>query len=105
MDPYATTTGPARLTTPLDCLRSALTWGRFLNRRVQTMGAVLRADGTPFDPERFFAESNLEACNLYRKDQPRFPKTKPEGKKHSTSGITFVVSEADFRDFTRQIEE
>ncbi|WP_406699433.1 hypothetical protein V5E97_11235 [Singulisphaera sp. Ch08] len=69
------------------------------------MVAVLRADGTLFDPEQFIAESNLEACKLYRKDEPLFPKSKPEGKKHSTSGITFIASNADFHDFCGQIEE
>ncbi|SIO60498.1 hypothetical protein SAMN05444166_6415 [Singulisphaera sp. GP187] len=69
------------------------------------MVAVLRADGTQFDPDQFMAESHLEACKLYRKDEPLFPELKPEGKKHSTSGITFVVSDADFHDFPQQIVE
>lgn len=69
------------------------------------MSAVLRAYGTDFDPDRFCSESGLRPCKLYRRGEPQLPRTKPEGRKKEQSGINIVVSDADFHEFPRQVEE
>ena len=69
------------------------------------MAAVLRARGTEFDPDRFCSKSGFKPCRLYRKGEPVLPATKPEGRKNEDSGIHVVLSEADFHEFPRQVDE
>jgi hypothetical protein len=69
------------------------------------MSAILRAWGADFDPDQFLAESGLEPDNLYRKGEPVFPESQSDGRRHDQSGINLLASDADFCDFTGQIEE
>jgi hypothetical protein len=56
-------------------------------------------------PHRFCSESGLKPCELYRRGEPVFPASQPQGKKNDASGINLVVSDADFHEFPRQVEE
>jgi hypothetical protein len=69
------------------------------------MSAVLRAYGTDFEPDRFCSESGLEPCAIIRRGEPVLPKARPEGKNHERSGINIVLSDAEFDEFPRQVEE
>src|SRR5205085_2593607 len=69
------------------------------------MTALLRAWGADFDPDQFFAESPLKPSRLYRKGEPLYPNSQPNGPRHEQSGVNLVASEADLHEFSRQIEE
>ena len=55
-------------------------------------------------PRSVLSESGLEPRKLYRRGESVSAK-KPEGRKHKGSGINIVVSEADFNEFPRQVDE
>jgi len=55
---------------------------------------VLRASGETFDAEAFVHDSSLEACKVFRRGEPRFPKSRPDGPKNKTSGMNVAVSGA-----------
>ena len=69
------------------------------------MAAVLRASGEDFDPEGFVATSPFQPSHVYRKGEPMFPASQPEGRRNDRSGLNLVVSEADFDEFPRQVRE
>ncbi|GAC1472091.1 MAG: hypothetical protein NVSMB9_18930 [Isosphaeraceae bacterium] len=69
------------------------------------MSAVLRVFGEEFEPDGFCATTTLQPCHLYRKGEPKFPASQPNGRHNDKSGINFVASEADFDEFPRQVEE
>jgi len=68
------------------------------------LSAVLRASGPEFDVDSFLRESAYAGASVYRRGEPRFP-TKPESRKREESGITILVSNADFDDFPTQVQE
>jgi hypothetical protein len=67
------------------------------------VSAVLRAEGVEFDPDRFCSESGLTPYMLWRKGEPRSPRS--EGKLYEDSGFNLDVSDADFLDLPRQVED
>lgn len=69
------------------------------------MAAVLRADGKAFDVDRFCAATRLAADAVYRRGEPVFPATQPDGRRHDRSGVHIVVSEATFDDLPGQVRE
>jgi hypothetical protein len=69
------------------------------------MPAVLHIAGQEFDPERLPQLGALRPDQTWCKGKPMFPASKPEGSRHDNSGITLFVSDADFDDFPRQVEE
>src|SRR5690606_19706165 len=69
------------------------------------MRTVLRASGEEFDVDAFLAVSKLNPTKVFRRGEPRAPKTNPNGKTHETSGLNVVTSNADFHELSRQIPE
>lgn len=64
------------------------------------MSCILRVVGTKFDFKEL-GRMNLIPDSTWEKDAPRLS-TKPDGKKNTNSGATFVVSDAEFDDFEQQ---
>lgn len=69
------------------------------------MAAVLRVSGLAFDPDRFCVGSDLRPCKIYRRGEPVFPASQPEGRRNDSSGMNVIVSEAGFAELPLQIEE
>jgi hypothetical protein len=69
------------------------------------MAAMLRASGSEFDHDAFCPGSTLSICRRYRRGELRFPASQPGGRLNSTFGINAVVSEADFSEFSKQVED
>lgn len=66
---------------------------------------VLRAAGADFEPAAFLEGSSLEPTKVYKKGQPRLPRSAPDGPKHDTSGITVAVSDAAWSDLPAQVAD
>ncbi len=69
------------------------------------MSCVLRASGENFDVDAFLATCELEPIAVFRKGEPRFPSRRSEGPCFLRSGLNFDVSEADFSELGRQVDE
>jgi hypothetical protein len=69
------------------------------------MSTVLRASGEEFGVDAFLAVSNLHPTKVFRRGEPRAPKSNPNGRTHETSGLNVVRSNADFHELPRQISE
>lgn len=69
------------------------------------MTCVLRAGGTDFDVDACVASFPLAPHSIWRRGEPRYPKSNPDGKRHCTSGVCILVSKADFSDLRRQIAD
>jgi hypothetical protein len=68
------------------------------------MSCVLRIIGKDLDIDTLLAASNLVPYKKMRKGQPRSA-LKVDGKKMEHSGICIKVSDANFNEFSRQIED
>ena len=68
------------------------------------MAAILRVDGKDFDPDRFVADSALAPVQIYRRGEPR-QGPGSEGKVHTTSGLNFMLSDAEFDEFDQQVAD
>ena len=66
---------------------------------------VLRASGPRFAVDRFAEKTSLPVCNVYRRGEPRLPRSKPRGPKHKSSGITVVVSDASWSKLPAQVRD
>jgi hypothetical protein len=69
------------------------------------MSAVLRAYGADFDVDVFLAGFTLPVCAVKRRGEPVAPASRPHGRVHERSGVHVVVSDADFEEFPRQVED
>jgi hypothetical protein len=69
------------------------------------MSAVLRAYGEAFDVDRFLAESQLRIITVKRRGEPVHPRTQPDGRRRTRSGVHISASEADFDQFELQIQD
>lgn len=69
------------------------------------MSAILRAYGTDFDVDTFLDGCQLAVCAVKHRGEPVFPASQPKGRHHERSGVHVCVSDADFNEFSRQIEE
>jgi hypothetical protein len=69
------------------------------------MPAVLRAYGAEFDVDAFLAGCTLRVCAVKRRGEPLLPASQPDGRRHEWSGVHVSASDADFNEFSRQIEE
>jgi hypothetical protein len=69
------------------------------------MSAILRAYGDHFNVDAFLAGCTLPVCAVKRRGEPIFPVSKPDGKRHTQSGVHVVASDADFHEFLRSVEE
>jgi hypothetical protein len=69
------------------------------------MSSVLRAYGAVFDVDAFLAGCTLSVCAVKRRGEPVFPASQPNGRRQERSGVHVLVSDADFSEFARQVEE
>jgi hypothetical protein len=69
------------------------------------MSCVLRVHGTEFDVDAFLAEYPIETNSIYRKGEPKHPRSKPDGPKLIRSGMNIDVSNAEFNEYPCQIED
>ncbi len=71
------------------------------------MSCMLRALGVEFAVDDFIAGSSLFLCahRLYRKGEPMFPVTQPNGPMDEHSGINIKVSAAKRNQLEEQIED
>jgi hypothetical protein len=69
------------------------------------MAAVLRASGPDFDVDAFVAGSDWDDSTVYRRGEALFPNSRRNERQHPESGLNFVVSEAGFHEFPKQIED
>jgi hypothetical protein len=66
---------------------------------------VLKASGTEFDPDAFLDPSQLVPCKVFRRGEPRLPKSQPHGPIHETSGINIYVSDSSWSDLPAQVAD
>lgn len=66
-----------------------LTYGR------TELSCVLRIMGRSFEPSSCAEISRLNPYKTYRKDQPKYPRTKPDGPFHEDNGVFIEVSDQD----------
>ena len=69
------------------------------------MSALLRAHGKDFDVDEFIKNSNLTIHKISRAGSPARPTIDPNGRKLKRSGLTVIVSNADFETFELQLKE
>lgn len=66
---------------------------------------VLRATGAEFNPDAFLDASPFEPCKVFRRGDPRLPKSKPHGPRYDSSGISVAISEAPWSDLPAQVAD
>jgi hypothetical protein len=69
------------------------------------MSCTLRAGGTDFDVNSFLASSSLTPCAVFRRGEPKFPASQPNGPIRKNSGINVGVSDAEFGDEQNQTRD
>jgi hypothetical protein len=69
------------------------------------MSAVLRAYGLKFDVDVFAVDCTLPICAIKRRGEPVFPASQPDGRRHESSGVHILVSDAEFDDFQSQVND
>ena len=69
------------------------------------MACLIRAGGADFDVDAFVSMSVLTPHSIWRRGEPRFPQANPSVKRHGTSGLRILVSQAEFSDLGRQIAD
>ena len=69
------------------------------------MATVLRASGPDFDIDAFVADCEWDIVKVYHRGEALLPKTQPDERKHTESGLNVVVSDAGFHEFADQIED
>ncbi len=68
------------------------------------MSCILRVSGGQLDVDALLASVRLTPDHVWHRGEPRF-RSKPNGKCHESSGVTFLASDAGFGDFDMQVEE
>src|SRR5262245_33247816 len=66
---------------------------------------VLRATGAELDAAAFLRGSPLQAIKVFRRGEPRLPRSHSEGPRYETSGITIEVSLAPRSNLEAQIAD
>jgi hypothetical protein len=69
------------------------------------MPCVLRVSGKDFASKAYARRTGLPVVATYERGEARAPKTQPDGKKHTTSGVNVHVSNGDFNDLKRQVRD
>ena len=69
------------------------------------MSTMLRACGNEFDVDACLNNCTLPVCAVMKLGEPVFPRSRPDGKKHEQTGINIDVSDADFDNYPKQVEE
>lgn len=65
---------------------------------------MLRVVGTAaFNVDDFISASKMKPSVVWRKGEPRWPRSNPNGPKCSTTGANFVVSNASWRNLSKQV--
>ncbi|WP_228899526.1 hypothetical protein [Acidovorax sp. Leaf73] len=64
------------------------------------MGCIIHFVGREADVESLVALSPVEPCNIWRRGVPR--SSRPNSRPAVTSGLTLVVSDAEFEDLEQQ---
>ncbi|MFZ6749354.1 hypothetical protein [Undibacterium sp. Ren11W] len=65
------------------------------------MSSILRISGEALEVDELLSQYPLPAYRIWKKGEPRIIK----GKFHCDSGACFLVSDADFDDFSRQVAD
>jgi hypothetical protein len=69
------------------------------------MSCILRVSGKNFDVDKYLSQCvDIEPINVWYIGEPRF-KSRPDGDKSQTSGLSIELSSADFSDLRTQIDE
>jgi len=66
------------------------------------MSCILRVSGELLDTRALLGGVHIEPDRVWQKGEPRV-KSRPDGRLNGTSGVTFIVSDADFRNFDSQL--
>lgn len=66
---------------------------------------ILVARGKRWDVDRFVAKTSLPLMSVHRRGEPMFPRHKPKGRKHKTSGISVDVSNASWNGIRAQVRD
>jgi len=66
---------------------------------------MLRISGRRLNVDRCLAQSSLSPAVVYRRGEPRFPASQPEGLKNTRSGANITVSGRGFADFKGQVRD
>jgi hypothetical protein len=69
------------------------------------MSCILRVSGRQFAARAYASRTNLPIVAVHMRGEPRLPRTQPNGKKWSASGVNIRVSGADFTNLKRQIRD
>ena len=69
------------------------------------MGAVLRASGPEFEVAPFVEGCHWHINRIYRKGDARRPWKSLDERRESESGLVVAVSDADFHEFERQLDD
>lgn len=68
------------------------------------MSCILRVSGEFLDTSALLSIVDLEPNRIWQKGEPRL-KSRPNGLLNKSSGVTFIASNASFRDFDTQLLE
>ncbi len=68
------------------------------------MSCYLNILGADFDVDNCLLKTTMRPQDIWHKGEPKF-KTKPDGKKLTHSGCSFVASNADFDQFNEQVAD
>jgi len=69
------------------------------------MSCTLRAGGRDFDVDSFLANSSLTPCAVFRRGEPKFPASNPNGRACETTCFNVGVSDAEFGDEKNQTQD
>lgn len=69
------------------------------------MSCVLRVSGLTFNVDAFLKESSLEPLVVYRRGEPRGPRSAPTRPLNEDSGMNVSVSTREFSELENQIED
>jgi hypothetical protein len=66
---------------------------------------TLRASGAHFDVDAFLQETDVTPAIVFRRGEPRFPASQPNGPVMDASGMNVGVSDAEFGNLEQQTRE
>ena len=67
------------------------------------MGCLLKAEGTDFQVDAFLEGTDLIPSGLFRKGEPKFPRTQPNGEVWDSSRIVIDIDRRGFDNLQEQI--
>jgi hypothetical protein len=66
---------------------------------------TLRTAGAEFDVYEFLRGSPFEPCKVFRRGEPRLPRSNPEGQTQDASGFNLSVSDAPWDNLPAQVAD